>query len=350
MTTCTTAASGGEDWGSPISLEGLATVLGQLRVAVPSFVGSLHADGGAINLRAVRDRYVSLPTLVSAAAAFAGCDHLGLLLAQAWSLPTRADRFTTWAADLAASRNDFRAHISLSSHGAMVSSAGSSTPKAGYVPMDQGMESAAVIADWELMLMARLLKALGGPDWRPELVELPRRPPRDCRPYKRAFDCALSFNAGFATIHFDAGFGEWRSACTVASARREGAALTRRIAEELALCLFHGEDGSAERVAQKLGMCSRTMQRQLELSQVSFRAIADRVRFSTAKRLLRDTDMELTQLALTLGYADISVLTRAFTRWAGVSPSSWRAGRRSAHDSASEAQFGGSIPRCAGAR
>jgi AraC-like DNA-binding protein len=51
----------------------------------------------------------------------------------------------------------------------------------------------------------------------------------------------------------------------------------------------------------------------------------DEQRFELACRMLRDTGMEVGQVAVTLGYNDASAFGRAFRRWSGETPARWRA-------------------------
>ena len=61
---------------------------------------------------------------------------------------------------------------------------------------------------------------------------------------------------------------------------------------------------------------------------MGYRAIANEVRFEIARQLLEDTEVPLGQIAAALGYSEASAFTRAFRRWAGQTPSDWRAGCR----------------------
>lgn len=51
-------------------------------------------------------------------------------------------------------------------------------------------------------------------------------------------------------------------------------------------------------------------------------------RLQTACRLLRDSDLKVWQIAELLGYSSIQVFSRAFTRWAGVRPTTFRKDQR----------------------
>jgi AraC-like DNA-binding protein len=83
---------------------------------------------------------------------------------------------------------------------------------------------------------------------------------------------------------------------------------------------------TAATIAQLFSMHRRTLHRHLQAEGHTFRQVADAVRFELACELLENTDMALSQLAAALQYSELSAFTRAFRRWSGQAPSSWRAG------------------------
>jgi AraC-like DNA-binding protein len=85
--------------------------------------------------------------------------------------------------------------------------------------------------------------------------------------------------------------------------------------------------GSIETVARAFSMHRRTLDRHLDASGVSFRALADGVRFEVAQQLLRDTLMSVSEIAAALHYGDASAFAHAFRRWSGCTPSQWRLAR-----------------------
>lgn len=78
------------------------------------------------------------------------------------------------------------------------------------------------------------------------------------------------------------------------------------------------------RVAATLFVSERTLKRRLQEESASFQSLVDQVRLERAGELLRDMDMNLSQIADALGYADAANFTRAFKRWTGASPSQHR--------------------------
>ena len=68
-----------------------------------------------------------------------------------------------------------------------------------------------------------------------------------------------------------------------------------------------------------------SLQRRLAKEGLTFSQLVDEVRLEMAVPQLRDPDIKLTDIALGLGYSDPAQFTRAFNRWAGVSPSEYRA-------------------------
>jgi AraC-like DNA-binding protein len=85
---------------------------------------------------------------------------------------------------------------------------------------------------------------------------------------------------------------------------------------------------SAATVAHLFSMHRRTMSRHLRTEGLAFRHIANEIRFEIARELLDNTDMALSQIAAVLRYSELSAFTRAFRRWSGQTPSTWRTRHR----------------------
>ena len=79
-----------------------------------------------------------------------------------------------------------------------------------------------------------------------------------------------------------------------------------------------------EKVTQCMAMSKRTLQRRLAESDTSFKEILDHTRQVMAYRYLKDSRLQMTQLADLLGYTSLSAFTRAFIRWHGYPPSKWK--------------------------
>lgn len=87
-------------------------------------------------------------------------------------------------------------------------------------------------------------------------------------------------------------------------------------------------DATLPKVAQELGMSSRTLSRHLSQEGTSFFAILEGLRRSLAFRYLKEPDMTLADVSYFLGYSSLSSFNDAFKRWTGQSPGQYRAGNR----------------------
>lgn len=81
---------------------------------------------------------------------------------------------------------------------------------------------------------------------------------------------------------------------------------------------------SVEEAASRLHVSPRTLHRRLEEEGSSYRAIRDALRRDMAISRLRNTRKSVATIAMELGYADPSAFFRAFTGWAGMSPTDYR--------------------------
>ena len=77
-------------------------------------------------------------------------------------------------------------------------------------------------------------------------------------------------------------------------------------------------------VASSLSMHRRTLSRRLRAQGTTYQAALDDVRFAVATQLLSDRRITLDDIAANLGYASVNTFIRAFSRWTGVAPGSWR--------------------------
>ena len=68
----------------------------------------------------------------------------------------------------------------------------------------------------------------------------------------------------------------------------------------------------------------RTLQRKLAEHGTTFKRLLEQARFDFAKQLLQDESISVLDTCYELGYTDPGNFTRAFRRWAGVSPRQYR--------------------------
>ncbi len=77
-------------------------------------------------------------------------------------------------------------------------------------------------------------------------------------------------------------------------------------------------------IARSLGMSGRTLQRRLSEKGSTFQVLVDESRRQLAQKLLKETDYPLMEIAFLTGFSEQSAFTRAFRRWAGQTPRSYR--------------------------
>lgn len=99
--------------------------------------------------------------------------------------------------------------------------------------------------------------------------------------------------------------------------------LDGRVRNLVSRALSEGVPNVAD-VAARLGLSARTLQRRLSAQGHAFQDLVDEARQDLAVRLLRRTDYALAEIAFLTGFAEQSAFTRAFKRWRGETPASFR--------------------------
>ena len=81
---------------------------------------------------------------------------------------------------------------------------------------------------------------------------------------------------------------------------------------------------SVERVAGRLNMTARSLQRKLRDEGTTFSKLVDEARRELAEDYIHDPSFSLMEAAFILGFSDYSSFSRAYKRWTGMSPSKAR--------------------------
>ena len=87
---------------------------------------------------------------------------------------------------------------------------------------------------------------------------------------------------------------------------------------------IHESDLSLQLTAELCGISKRSLQRKLKKTGTHYSDILENVRFDVACDMLQKPEMNVTDIAHTLGYSDSSHFSRAFRRISGINPKSYR--------------------------
>ena len=104
----------------------------------------------------------------------------------------------------------------------------------------------------------------------------------------------------------------------------------REEVEEALLVLLPSGRAAMGDVARELGIGQRTLQRRLAAEGTSWLDVLNGTRERLARYYFESTELNATEISFLLGFADPNSLFRAFHRWTGTTPETWRAGARSA--------------------
>lgn len=104
---------------------------------------------------------------------------------------------------------------------------------------------------------------------------------------------------------------------------KDPASLSRDVLDQIGGALSEGVP-TLGYVAAQLGMSSRTLQRRLSEAGLAYQDLVTEARQNLGTQLLSRTDYALAEIAFLTGFSDQSTFTRAFKRWTGLTPASYR--------------------------
>jgi len=282
--------------------------------------------------------HAALGRLLTLSVACTTCPHFGLLVGQRATILSlgMVGRLMQHSETLGDAMRALVSNLSIQNRGAVPSlTISGDIALFAFSVYQPEAESADQISDGSIAVAVNAIRALRGSDWRPSEVLLPRFAPVDPEPYRRHFRASVRFNQETASIVFPAHDLDLRIA---------GAdPMMRSLLEERILQLKSAQGSefsddirrllrtrltsnhcSADDIAHLLTMHRRTLSRRLKGGGMGYRAITNEIRFEIARQLLQDTQVPLAQIAAALGYSEASAFTRAFRRWSGQTPTTWR--------------------------
>ena len=211
-----------------------------------------------------------------------------------------------------------------------------------YQIYHQGVLGNDQVGDGAVAVAFNLMRDICGPDWVPLEVRFAHRRPADLAPYKRFFRVPLRFDTEQYGVVFSSRWLDRSLPDTSPELHdllqqevnklevQQESDFPEQVRSLLRSVLMTGHS-SADEVARFFSIHRRTLNRRLKESDTSFRDLSDEIRFEIARQLLKDTAMEIVEIAALLGYSNASAFTRAFRRWSSATPARWRAvARRSA--------------------
>jgi len=335
------------------TVEASARVGGVL--AIPAVLRSLGADPAQVFADAGVDlalldnpenqiSFAERGRLVHQCVAATGCPHFGLLVGQRSALHQLGlvGLLVKYSPDVGTALRSLVRYFHLRARGAVVTlTLDGDAASLGYELYQRHSEASDQIADGALAFEFNIMRTLCGPAWTPSEVRFAHREPADARPFRRFFECPLSFDAGHNVLVFEASWLNRHMPTDDPTLRAllqqqidvleaaHSTDLPAQVRSVLRTALLTRHAG-AEQIAALFSVHPRTLARQLQACGTRFQALVDEVRFEIARQWLEQSIMDVREVAAALDYADASAFTRAFRRWSGTTPAQWRAGRAGA--------------------
>lgn len=210
-------------------------------------------------------------------------------------------------------------------------------PQRHELPLpDLDPESYAFLLEFTVTALTNVVRDAMGPWCDPIALKLSCAPQPHAQQLEETLRCTIHYRQPANELHYPA---EWlnrapqlANAITAAQTSQACARMLSEFKRQIgitrqvytALAATPGRFPDVEAVAASLSMTSRTLRRKLEVEGTSFTELLDGVRHALALDYLIGSRMNLEDIAAALGFSESATFRRAFRRWTGKSPSSFR--------------------------
>jgi AraC-like DNA-binding protein len=284
--------------------------------------------------------------LMAHCAAKTNCEHFGLLVGQCAGLGSLGlvGLLMKYSPDVRTALNNLVRYFHLYVHGAAISlDIEGDAVILGYQILQGGTGANNQVGDGAVSGLASMVRELCGHGWKPMEVWFMHRRPKDIEPFRRLFRVPVRFDAEQYAVVFrsswlqrplpeiDAGVRQLLQKQIDSLAARHGDNFPEQVRTVLRAAVLSGHS-RADQVAALFSTHPRTLNRRLRAYGIGYQELVDERRFELARQMLKDSDLDIRQIAEMLHYAEARSFIRAFRRWSGETPARWRAARKQVHN------------------
>lgn len=232
-------------------------------------------------------------------------------------------------------------HVYSSAIALSIEPAGVAEARISFSIIAPGRFPRAQVFELSVGTTVRIVRVLIGPRFRPLRVAIPHAPISAPRVYREHFDAEVQFEQDRCGFDFPAELlatplrrsdPEVRDLAVRFLDSYEGAGphdIEERVRHLVTRLLPTGHC-TLPTVAAHLGVHDRTLQRRLAVAGTGFEGLVEEVRRERARHYIASSELQMSQIAATLGYSEQSTLSRSCRRWFGESPRALRARARAA--------------------
>lgn len=327
------------------SLDGFVPLVRELGGDPAALLREVGLDQATIADRDAYLAYATVARLVERAAEALARPAFGLMLSRRQGIeilgPVAVIARHSASVDEAFTRIVKHLHVYSSAIALSVDPLGNGEARISFSIIAPGRFPRAQIFELSVGTTARIVRVLIGPRFRPLRVAIPHAPISAARVYRDQFDAEVQFEQDHCGFDFPAELlamplrrsdPEVRDLAVRFLDSYEGAApddLEGRVRHLITRLLPTGHCTLAA-VAAHLGVHDRTLQRRLAAAGTSFEGLVEEVRRERAHHYIASSELQMSQIAATLGYSEQSTLSRSCRRWFGESPRALRARARPA--------------------
>jgi len=206
-----------------------------------------------------------------------------------------------------------------------------------YQVNDSSVDSARQHNEYSMAIVLNTVRLMAGSDWRPHEVQFAHQSPAQITEHATNFGAPVLFGCASNALVIEQEFIQRQvpaadsRLCQIlqryleqvlADIPREDAVVAS-IRKAMAETMREG-DPTIARVAKKIALSPRTLERRLMERGTRFKQLIDDTRRRFAINYLKDNGHTLTQIAFLLGYSEVSAFNHAFKRWTGSTPLKYR--------------------------